>query len=128
MGNLIVFVLGVIFASGLIGLGLIINNILKMNKKVKALEIDCGHNAATISEFDNNLRTRIDEVQLEMERRIDEVTSYIDSRYDKTSNSMKTATETSEHVLQRVLERVRRLESSIKITDMSENLSDNNKK
>lgn len=127
MGNLIVFVLGIMFASGLIGLGLIINNILKMNKKVKALEIDCGSNAATINEIEKNLHVRIDEVQLEMERRIDEVMSYIDSRYDKTSNNMKTATATSEHVLQRVLERVRILESNIKLTDMSEKLSDNNK-
>jgi hypothetical protein len=91
MENLIFFVLGTIFAAGLIGLWFLIKRVLKISTKAETLEHNVNTNNNRMNDSFNKIHKGFDEVHDEIEskcdelqRSIDKVYSYVDSRFDKT--------------------------------------------
>jgi malate synthase len=91
MENLIFFVLGTIFAAGLIGLWFLIKQVLKISRKTETLENNVNINVEVMNDSFDEVHKRIDEVRDELESKreelqksIDKVYTYVDSRLDKT--------------------------------------------
>jgi uncharacterized small protein (DUF1192 family) len=91
MENLIFFVLGTIFATGLIGLWFLIKQVLKISRKTETLENNVNINVEVMNDSFDEVHKRIDEVRdeivserEELQKSIDKVYTFVDSRLNKT--------------------------------------------